>query len=110
MGYKINDKNKTITLVRGDTLRLIVNLYVGEEPYTPRYGDMLRFAMKQTYQSNKVLIHKNIPIDSCELTINPNDTKKLAFGKYVYDIEMTFANGDVDTFISGDFILSPEVE
>lgn len=110
MGYKINNSNKKITLVRGDSLHLKVNIYIDGEPYTPSNGDIVRFAMKQTYQSNKVLIHKNIPIDSLELHLEPSDTKKLAFGKYVYDIEITFDNGDVDTFISGEFELTPEVE
>lgn len=110
MGYKINNSNKKITLIRGDSLHLKVNIYIDGEPYTPSNGDTVRFAMKQTYQSNKILIHKNIPIDSLELHLEPSDTKKLAFGKYVYDIEITFDNGDVDTFISGELELAPEVE
>lgn len=110
MGYKINNSNKKITLVRGDSLHLKVNIYLNDELYTPQIGDTVRFAMKQSYQSNKVLIHKNIPIDSMELHLNPADTKRLSFGKYVYDIEITFYNGDVDTFISGEFELTPEVE
>lgn len=110
MGYSINNKTKKISLVRGDSLHLKVNIYIDGEPYTPSNGDTVRFAMKQTYQSNKVLIHKNIPIDSLELHLEPSDTKKLAFGKYVYDIEITFANGDVDTFIRGEFKLEEEVE
>ena len=110
MGYKINNSNKKITLVRGDSLHLKVNIYLNKEPYTPQEGDVVRFAMKQSYQSNKVLIHKDIPIDTLELSLEPSDTKRLAFGKYVYDIEITFDNGDVDTFISGEFELTPEVE
>lgn len=110
MGYKINNSNKKITLVRGDSLHLKVNIYVDKEPYIPQLGDSVRFAMKQSYQSNKLLIKKNIPIDSMELHLEPSDTKKLNFGKYVYDIEITFYNGDVDTFISGEFELTPEVE
>lgn len=110
MGYSINNKTKKISLVRGDSLHLKVNIYINQELYTPENGDRVRFAMKQSYQSNKVLVHKNIPIDSLELHLEPSDTKKLAFGKYVYDIEITFDNGDVDTFISGEFELTPEVE
>lgn len=110
MGYSINNKTKRITLVRGDSLHLKINIYIDKEPYTPEIGDTVRFAMKQTYQSNKVLIHKNIPIDTMELYLEPSDTKRLSFGKYVYDIEITFDNGDVDTFISGEFELAPEVE
>lgn len=110
MGYKVNNSNKKITLVRGDSLHLKVNIYIDKQLYTPQFGDIVRFAMKQSYQSAKVLIHKDIPIDTMELHLEPSDTKKLNFGKYVYDIEITFDNGDVDTFISGEIELTPEVE
>ena len=110
MGYKINNSSKKITLVRGDSLHLKINIYIDKEPYTPEIGDTVRFAMKQTYQSNKVLIHKNIPIDTMELHLEPSDTKRLSFGKYVYDIEIIFDNGYVYTFIYDAFELTIEVE
>ena len=34
------------------------------------------------------------------LEIAPEDTEPLPFGRYVYDIELTTADGTVDTFIS----------
>lgn len=109
MGYSINNKTKKISLVRGDTLRLQVEILINDEVYTPQSGDKVRFAMKQSYTSSRVLINKDIPIDSLILHLEPEDTKKCSFGNYVYDIEITFANGDVDTFISGQLELSPEV-
>ena len=87
-----------------------VEILIDDEPYTPVNGDRVRFALKQNYSSSKVLIHKSIPIDTLVLHLVPSDTKKLAFGNYVYDIEITFANGDVDTFIRGEFNLEEEVE
>lgn len=87
-----------------------VEILIDDEPYTPVNGDKVRFALKQSYSSSKVLIHKNIPIDTLVLHLVPSDTKKMAFGNYVYDIEITFANGDVDTFIRGEFKLEEEVE
>lgn len=110
MGYSINNKTKRIALVRGDTLRTQIEILVDDEPYTPANGDEVRFALKQNYSSSKVLIHKNIPTDSLILHLEPSDTKKLPFGNYVYDIQITFANGDVDTFIRGEFKLEEEVE
>lgn len=110
MGYSINNKTKRIALVRGDTLRMQIEILVDGEPYTLVNGDKVRFALKQSYSSSKVLIHKNIPTDSLILYLEPSDTKKLPFGNYVYDIEITFANGDVDTFIRGEFKLEEEVE
>ena len=110
MGYTINDKTKQITLIRGDTLKMQVSIFINKQPYTPASGDVIRFAMKQSMSSSKVLIHKIIPNDTLILHLLPSDTKRLAFGNYVYDIEITFENGDVDTFITGKLRLEPEVE
>ena len=45
------------------------------------------------------------------LTLEPQDTADLNFGKYVYDIQLTKANGKVDTFISKAILkLSEEVD
>ena len=44
------------------------------------------------------------------LELEPNDTKTLDFGSYVYDVQITFADGRVDTFITeAVFKLTPEV-
>lgn len=110
MGYTINDKTKQITLIRGDTLKMQVSIFINKQPYIPASGDVIRFAMKQSMSSSKVLIHKEIPNDTLMLHLLPSDTKRLAFGNYVYDIEITFENGDVDTFITGKLTLKPEVE
>lgn len=54
---------------------------------------------------------KDIPIDTMMLTLEPQDTADLNFGKYVYDIQLTKANGKVDTFISKAILkLSEEVD
>ncbi len=87
-----------------------VEMLIDDEVYTPVNGDRVRFAMKQSYASSKVLIDKAIPTDTLILKLNPSDTKKYAFGTYVYDIEITFSNGDVDTFIRGEIELLPEVK
>ena len=87
-----------------------VEILFNGEVYKPESGDKIRFSMKRNYSSSKVLIHKRIPNDTLILYLEPKDTKRLAFGTYVYDIEITFANGDVDTFIRGEFRIEPEVE
>lgn len=110
MGYLINNKTKKISLVRGDTLKVRIEILNDGNIYTPQFGDTLRFAMKKDYSSSRILIHKSIPTDTLVLHLKPEDTKKLTFGEYVYDIEITFANGDVDTFITGKFEIKPEVE
>jgi len=67
--------------------------------------------MKKSYTDNEVLIEKVIPNDTLLLRIESNDTKELPFGKYVYDIQITYAYGDIDTFIDRSEIeLTEEVD
>lgn len=117
MSVKI-EGNK-ITMTRGDTL--IAEVFITDshgDPYYPESGDSIRFALKRPimtsgnkeYKDREPLIVKTIPINTMILQIDPVDTKPLDFGKYVYDIELTYANGNVDTFITtAPFELSPEV-
>ena len=117
--YEIN--GTTIRLTRGDTFEATVAMIskVTGEEYTPVEGDVVRFAMKHNcfnesrtaYIDTEPLIEKTIPNDTLLLRLDPNDTKTLAFGDYVYDCEITFADGDVDTFINGATIsILPEVD
>ena len=109
--FTIDENTMRITLTRGDTLKTKVGMtYKTGDVYTPSEGDSLRFALKKNYKDEEPLILKTIPIDTCILHLEPNDTKDMKFGSYVYDIEITFANGDVDTFIDKkEFVLTEEV-
>lgn len=116
MSCKIN--GTSITLTRGDTLLLKVNILKDGEAYTPEEGDVVRFALKNSkikadksdYQDQDPLILKEIPIETMVLELEPSDTKELAFKEYVYDIEITFADGTVDTFITAaKFEITEEV-
>ena len=112
-------KGTSITLTRGDTLRVLVGTtYKDGTVYTPQSGDVIRFALKhpqlntrQTeYKDTQPLIIKEIPYDTMILELEPSDTKPLGFGTYVYDIQITFPDGRVDTFITqAVFKLTPEV-
>lgn len=108
-----NISGTTITLTRGDTLVVKVSITQkdGDIPYIPSGSDKVRFAMKEKYTDEEPLLVKDIPIDTMELVLNPEDTKKLPFGKYVYDIQLTTSSGVVDTFITkSTFKLTEEVD
>lgn len=99
MSYSIKDN--LITLTRGDTLIAHIEITNPDgSPYTPVEGDSVRFAMKSKVTDTEPLLLIDIPIDTMDLKINPEDTKSLPFGKYIYDLQLTKANGDVDTFIT----------
>lgn len=109
----------SITLTRGDTLKVLISISKNGQPYTPVQGDAIRFALKHKTMNNKQtaykdtqpLIIKNIPINTMILQLEPNDTKELDFDTYVYDIQITFSDGTVDTFITEAILkLTPEVD
>lgn len=111
-------KGTSIALTRGDTLRIQVVIKIDDEEYTPEAGDSVRFAVKHpimnskktAYKDIQPLLIKSIPIETMILELQPSDTKSLDFGTYVYDIQITFADGTVDTFITeAIFKLTPEV-
>lgn len=105
--YSIN--GTTIKLTQGDTFRCQVCITQDGQPYELQEGDTVRFAMKRNFVSQTILLQKILPI-SLLLILNPEDTKELQTGEYVYELEMTFSGGDVDTFIQGKFVLTPEVQ
>ena len=101
----------SINMTRGDTLRVNIALTdVAGNEYVPVDGDIIRFAAKKNYLDDDPIILKIIPNDTLLLELTPSDTKIMAFGTYVYDIEITFADGVVDTFIANaKLIISEEV-
>lgn len=112
--YKV-DKNNAITMVRGDTVILDLKFYDRNRiPYEPKEGDTVRFALKKRYDDFEPILLKDIPIDTMQLVLNPEDTRGLPSGeyrgRYKYDIELTTADGFVDTVIPrADFIILEEV-
>lgn len=105
--------NNTITLVRGDTVEIPVTIRLrnGEE-YVPSEGDVIRFALKGSYDDNDpVLIHKVLTNESPIIRLEACETKALVAQKkpYVYDVELTTAHGYVDTFIRGQLTVLGEV-
>lgn len=110
MSYKV--KGTTITLTRGDTFSATIKIVQpnGEE-YVCSSGDRIRFAAKANIKDEKPIIFKEIPIGTMTLTLQPEDTKELPFGTYIYDIELTKSTGEVDTFITkSNLVITEEVD
>lgn len=110
MSYSV--KKTTITLTRGDTFHANIIMHDSEgEPYYPVEGETIRFAMKKDYSDPEPLLVIDVPYDTMELIINPADTKDLDFGNYVWDMQITRLNGDIDTFITkASLVLTEEVD
>ena len=99
---KVREDKNLIIMTRGDTLILDVCIKdVDGNDYIPAPTDTLRFALKKKYTDEEPLILKNIPIDTCTLRLESEDTKPLDQpGDYVYDIQLTYGDGIVSTIIA----------
>lgn len=110
MSASVNPSTKEISLTRGDSLILNFTITKNEEEYVPVQGDAVRFALKQTIPDDEPLILKDADITNQTIELLPSDTKQLAFGTYVYDIQLTTVDGYVDTFIGpATFRITEEV-
>lgn len=99
-----------IKLTRGDTAKFSISVYAtsGKE-YSIKENDTLRFTIKKSVNDLSPLIQKIIH-GGDDIHILPEDTKGLKIGGYVYDAELTTADGDVFTIIPpSKFVLMPEV-
>ena len=112
-------KGNSIRLTRGDSFVAKINITRNGEAFTPGANDEIRFALKHNtmkpdrtdYKDPEPLITKVIPNDTLLLNIVPTDTNHLGFGDYIYDIQITFEDGSVDTFIAeAGFVITPEVD
>lgn len=111
-------KGTKISLIRGDTLIVEIQIERNGEVYEVQEGDVVRFALKRgemkkdrtAYLDEDPLIIKTIPNESLVLRLESQDTANLPFGRYHYDIQLTMEDGTVDTFISDTLDLLSEVD
>lgn len=107
MSYSI--KGKRITLTRGDTFPCEVKAYNPDgSEYEMQAGDSMRFMLSEQ-AGGPTILTKQVVDGSFQL--DPADTDQLDFGTYFFDVQMTFADGTVDTFIAeGQLALTDEAD
>ena len=97
--FKIQGTN--ITLTRGDSFSTQVNILNNNgTPYVPQEGEKVIFAVKRTAYDRRPVLKKEINLTNMTLELFPEDTQRLDFGDYHYDIRIIRNNGVVDTFIT----------
>ena len=109
------DDNYNIVMTRGDTFAKTLTLKKNGETYTPVSGDVIRFAMSKVYKGKpgyELLLNKIIDNSTLLWVIEAEDTADLDYGRYVYDLEITYGStGYVETFADKKTItLTEEVE
>ena len=95
------DKDNTIHLTRGDTARFSIGRIVNTVTnvnYTPTPEDTVTMTVKKTVLDAAPCVQLIVPGGE-GFHIKPEDTKEMAFGKYVYDVQLTTADGDGYTII-----------
>lgn len=94
------ESNNVIRLTRGDTAKLTVPIEndLDNSSYVMDEQDTLTFTIKKSVKDNENLVQK-VVTGSNNFHIKPEDTDSLPFGKYVYDVQLTTAGGDVYTVI-----------
>jgi len=104
------DTNNNITLTRGDSASISVALKNPDgTDYTLQSGDSLLFTVKHNCITENIVIQKDISEDGI-INLIPTDTNTLLYGVYFYDVQLTRANGSVNTVIPPrDFIIDKEV-
>lgn len=105
-------EGNTITITRGDTLIVGIDILKNGEPYELKDSDVVRFAVKHRYSDKQCLIKQIIPSKTKTIRIEATEMKKLPClsDGYVFDVELKDEGGVVDTFISGKLIIIDEVD
>lgn len=99
----IIDENNNISITKGDTATLQIELYKDDEPYTMQSGEHLHFAVKAALDYNYTLFSKYV--DTPKINFSPADTFSLSCCEFDYSITLEKANGDRDTFLTGKFTI-----
>ena len=105
---KIDGKNN-ISMTRGDSEAILVSC--AQNPF--REGDTITFTVRKTALSPKVIEKKVTEFTEDGkglIKIHPEETEKMSFGSYLYDIQWTRADGEVKTIIRpAAFMVEKEV-
>ena len=107
-------KDNKIKLTRGDTLPLEITIIdkITGEPYEPVEGDSCRFALSVGYVEDddyELILEKPVPLDELAITLTSAETK-IPYSTYNYDVQITHADGTIETFISSKITITGECE
>jgi len=92
-----------ISLTRGDSAIISVACTNGTNPFPLTAGDTIYFTIKANAGTTTKLVQKVITTftsGKANITLNPADTKPLAYGDYLYDVQLTLSTNEVITIIA----------
>ncbi len=107
-------RNK-MSMTRGDSESFTIRLRDKESKDYILFetGDTVYFTVKDNEEETDIVLQRIVTVfdeGKAVIEIDPEDTKDLEFGDYVYDVQLTDKNGKVTTIIKpNEFILEGEV-
>ena len=116
MGFSVI-RNR-ISITRGDSAQITLTIRnrVTGGLFVPGPDDRLTFAVKRDLSDESPLVVKTLDNgivrreQDCLLLLAPEDTARLSFGTYRYDVELVLVSGYTDTVIPpSPFIVTGEV-
>lgn len=100
--------NDDITLTRGDTANLGLNIKKSDGSAYDFTNDTVVFTVKTSTNTTDIVFQKHF--SDGQITINPEDTQSLKYATYKYDVQITTELGEVFTVIAPhNFIVAMEV-
>lgn len=102
----------SIRMTRGDsgTFTLIIKDPSTGGIYNPNENDVIIFTLRRNVKNcpnSPFLLQKKFK--SGQIVLLPNDTQFLKCDTFLYDVQITFPSGSVNTVVSGTFKLLSEV-
>lgn len=97
--FSFDNSDFTIRLSRGDTLGLEFQF----EGDIPTGEDQVYFTVKRTPHDTKFKMEKKCILygeDLAYISIGPEDTVNLPFGKYFWDLRVFYSDGNITTPVS----------
>ncbi len=84
-----------ITIIRGRTIRLKINLTYNGEPYEPGEGEKVIFTIKKSVYDTEPVLQK----EGTYITIAPADTENIEPRYYVYDVVLWRSADEIFTVV-----------
>ena len=104
-----------IELIRGDSLSLKFQRLDANGEVITTEADEVFFTIKNNTINDEYIIQKKLEDMTFDndgtyhITLLPGDTEELAYGKYVYDLEICIGDDYKKTISIGDFVIKEEV-
>ncbi len=98
----------SLSIVRGDSGTLCLDLYMGRDLFNLTFGDRGVLTVKKDVKDEEIILQKEMK-DDASFAFEPEDTKNVKPGRYVYDIQLTFYTGEVVTVCMGKFRVTADV-